>query len=851
MPSLKRHSEANDLQQFAAATIDAFAEFDPLQRYVSINATGMQLLQLPEATILGRTNRELVGVSTVAIALHPTLLGIADCVQQVFLTGESCRIIHEFWVEGDRRFYETLYTPIQQEHQIKRVVSVGREITPYWQSHEQLRLKVVATMGNSVHAGALSNSARSPIIGAKMPGLELPQPVVSEATSELFTKTNSLEPRCAVDQSEVAHPEQQPGTQATSSKTLKVDREKAKEILQNVELLQLVLDNIPQYIFWKDLNSAYLGCNRRWAEMAGIGDPENVVGLTDEDLPWTQEQRDWYLECDRLVMDTDTPMLRIKQSQMQADGRQTWRETNKIPIHDPKGEVVGLLGTVEDITEQKLAEDLLRQSEEKFRHLAQREELLNHLINQIRKSLDLKTILNTAVQEVRQFLVTDRVLVYRFDENWSGKVEVEDVGEPWLSTLGEMSQDDCFPNEKAELYQRGRVRAIADITQAGLDSCHIEFLQRLQVQANLIVPINIQSKLWGLLIAHECGSLRTWNEAEISILQQIADQMAIAIRQSELYTSATNNALQAQAQAHRLKQTLEELKKTQAQLIQTEKMSGLGQLVAGIAHEINNPVNFIYGNLSHITSYVEDLTGLIQLYQTHYPSPVPEIVAESEAIDLEFIMEDLVKILQSMRVGTERIRQIVLSLRNFSRLDEAEMKPVDIHEGIESTLLILQHRLKQKIYGSSIQIVKDYGKLPAVECYPGQLNQVFMNLIVNAIDALETWDQERSPEAIQDQPSCLTIRTQLSEDRKRVIVAIADNGPGIPQSAKARLFEPFFTTKPAGKGTGLGLSISYQIIVEKHRGVLRCESESDKGTEFWVEIPIVQRPLGTCKKIKN
>lgn len=291
---------------------------------------------------------------------------------------------------------------------------------------------------------------------------------------------------------------------------------------------------------------------------------------------------------------------------------------------------------------------------------------------------------------------------------------------------------------------------------------------------------------------------------------------------------------------------LQSLQQTQTQLIQAEKMSGLGQLVAGVAHEINNPVNFIYGNLRHTSEYTQDLLELIQLYQQTYPVSPAHLEEKIAAVDLDFIMADLPKMLNSMKVGADRIRQIVLSLRNFSRLDEAEMKPVDIHEGIDSTLLILQSRLKAKPDRPAIELIKDYGDLPLVECYAGQLNQVFMNILANAIDALEQYDDQRSATDLQTHPSCITIRTHVATDNTQpgqpqtVVVRIQDNGPGMTAQVRQRLFNPFFTTKPAGKGTGLGLSISYQIVVEKHGGSLQCCSQPGQGAAFKIEIPIRQ-----------
>jgi len=297
--------------------------------------------------------------------------------------------------------------------------------------------------------------------------------------------------------------------------------------------------------------------------------------------------------------------------------------------------------------------------------------------------------------------------------------------------------------------------------------------------------------------------------------------------------------VQLQQQAQELEQALHELQCTQSQLVQTEKMSSLGQLVAGIAHEINNPVNFIYGNLSHANGYTQDLLQLVQLYQQHYPTPHPEILEEMDAIDLEFLMEDLPKLLNSMKVGADRIQQIVTSLRNFSRMDEAEMKEVNIHEGIDSTLLILQNRLKSRPDHPGIEVQKEYATLPLVECYAGQLNQVFMNILSNAIDALEERDRQRTFEQIEQEPSLIRIVTTVV-GRDQVAIHLIDNGPGISDAVQQRLFDPFFTTKPVGKGTGLGMSISYQIVTEKHQGELTCQSVLGQGATFTIAIPIRQ-----------
>lgn len=283
-----------------------------------------------------------------------------------------------------------------------------------------------------------------------------------------------------------------------------------------------------------------------------------------------------------------------------------------------------------------------------------------------------------------------------------------------------------------------------------------------------------------------------------------------------------------------MKQLLIEQEAAKTQLVHAEKMSSLGQLVAGVAHEINNPVNFIHGNIVHANQYAQDLLSLVKLYQQYYPNTHPNLQDKVAEFEFEFLQEDFPKLLSSMEMGTRRIRGIVQSLRNFSRLDEADFKSVDIHEGIESTLLILQHRLKEKSDHPAIQVIRDYSPLPAVKCYPGQLNQVFMNLLTNAIDALEEYFQKGS--GMKEHSGTIRIQTNIIRDQW-VAIHIADNGPGMTTNICEKLFDPFFTTKPVGKGTGLGLSISYQIVVEHHRGQLKCISAPGQGTEFVIQIP--------------
>ncbi|OUL35811.1 hybrid sensor histidine kinase/response regulator [Nostoc sp. T09] len=286
-------------------------------------------------------------------------------------------------------------------------------------------------------------------------------------------------------------------------------------------------------------------------------------------------------------------------------------------------------------------------------------------------------------------------------------------------------------------------------------------------------------------------------------------------------------------------QAYDDLKQLQIKLVQGEKLSSLGQMFAGISHEINNPVDFIYGNLIHANEYTQEMLHLLHLYQEEYPNPTPRIQAELEVTDIEFIDNDLLNLLKSMNFGARRIREIVKSMQIFSHVDEVRLAEVDIHECIDGTLTILNHRLKAQPEHPGIEVVKDYNLFQLVECYVGQMNQVFMNIIANAIDALDEYNQQRSLEDIKQNPSLIKIRTMMSED-DWVAIHIADNGPGICEEVKAKLFNPFFTTKAVGKGTGLGLSISHQIIVEKHGGSIECQSTPGKGTEFAIKIPVQQ-----------
>ncbi|MBW4569207.1 MAG: PAS domain-containing protein [Tolypothrix carrinoi HA7290-LM1] len=464
-------------------------------------------------------------------------------------------------------------------------------------------------------------------------------------------------------------------------------------------------------------------------------------------------------------------------------GEEKWLLTTFNPLKDSEGRIYRLIGTTFYITERKKAEEALKASQ--------------HFIQRITDSIP-NTIYIYDLEEQRNIYANHEIaeiLGYSIEE-------VQEMGAEFLTNT--LHPDDW---EKVITYHQKFPSAV--------DGEIFEIEYRMK-DAN---------GKWHWVYSRDTSFSRN---ADGKVKQLLGVATDITVRKEA--------EIKLQQQAEYLENTLNQLQRTQAKLIQSEKMSSLGNMVAGVAHEINNPVNFIHANLTPACEYSQDLLQLVELYQQYYPNSPEEIEEKIEDIDLDFIKEDLMKLLQSMRVGTQRIREIVLSLRNFSRLDEAEFKQVNIHEGIESTLMILHNRLKAKPEHPEISVIKEYGKLPAVECYPGQLNQVFMNIFANSIDALEESFVKNKEQKINPQ---ICISTEVVNSNW-IAIRIADNGQGIPPEILSKLFDPFFTTKDVGKGTGLGLSISYQIVVDKHGGKLSCHSILGQGAEFVIEIPVIQ-----------
>lgn len=462
---------------------------------------------------------------------------------------------------------------------------------------------------------------------------------------------------------------------------------------------------------------------------------------------------------------------------------------------------------------------------ERLQEYADQQTLLNQLINQIRNSLDLDQIITTTIESVRDYLKIDSCcFAWHESEHW---MIIQEVKSAQLKSIIGFYSAAQLGLSVDHLQQHEGCLQIDDVDHYE-EPIHQKFLQSIHASSALLLPIQTQANRIGVIICTHHLQTRSWAVGEVELLKAVRDQLAIAIDQAELYA-------ESRTKSQELQHTLQELQRTQTQLVQSEKMSSLGQLVAGIAHEINNPVNFIHGNVNHASLYTQDLLDLITLYEHSYPQPPAPIVHKMDAIDLDFLRLDLPKLLDSMKMGTSRIREIVKSLRSFSRLDESELKTVDIHDGIDSTLMILQSRIKSDANSNEITIIKNYGNLAQFECFAGPLNQVFMNILANAIDSVEEFSRQEESLRPGYQPT-ITISTETQDDR--VLIRFLDNGMGIPPDIQSQIFDPFFTTKAVGKGTGMGMSISYQIITEKHGGQISVDSTPGKGSEFRIEIPI-------------
>ncbi|MBE9039783.1 AAA family ATPase [Oscillatoriales cyanobacterium LEGE 11467] len=456
--------------------------------------------------------------------------------------------------------------------------------------------------------------------------------------------------------------------------------------------------------------------------------------------------------------------------------------------------------------------------------------------------IELEALLSKLMQIVLENAGADKgALILNNAGTW--EVVTQCIGETCELFTTPLEVAESLPASIIRVVQRTRKSVILNQVEKDIRFASDTYLIRQQPKSLFCTPILSQGQLIGILYLENNPTTGVFTTERVEVLNLLCSQAAISIENARLYERSQNYAKTLEGTVQELQQTqqqlqssFEDLKQAQLQMVQSEKMSALGNLVAGVAHEINNPVGFIGGNLQPARDYVQDLLGLIDLYQEKLPNPDEELEEEIEAIDLDFLREDLPKLIDSMKLGVDRIGHISTSLRTFSRTDKEYQVPFNLHDGIDSTLLILKHRLKVNEHRPAIEIVKEYGDIPEVQCFPGQLNQVFMNLIANAIDALDEGNRGRSFEEIAANPNQITIQTDILEDR--VTIRISDNGVGMPEDIKQRIFEQGFTTKGVGKGTGLGMAIARQIVEEKHGGTISCTSEPGIGTEFSIALPI-------------
>jgi signal transduction histidine kinase len=509
-------------------------------------------------------------------------------------------------------------------------------------------------------------------------------------------------------------------------------------------------------------------------------------------------------------------------------------------------------------TVQTVNQTLSRRTTE-LEQLLTDQQVLASVVTKIRNSIELTEIFYTTVKEVHHRLQADRVVVYRFNPDWSGEFIAEAVGTQWTPLkVAQFDPDrdsltsvDCcvaqsFPQaplpdpdpylqaSQGGTYAHQRsLKQVDDVDHQNFPDCYLNVLQQYECRAYLTAPIYQGDRLWGLLTVYQNSGPRSWQANEIGLIEQIAAQLSIAIQQAELLDNS-------RSQAAELAATLTELTEMQVQMLQTEKMSSLGQLTAGLAHEINNPVTFIHSNISHLSRYFQDLMATIDLYQQYHPAPAPIVQEHLATIDFAFLVKDVDKVLNSMENGTQRISSVIQSLNRFTRLNEEGIKAVDLHQGVDSVILILQHQCQTTPTQPGIVIQKQYGNVPLVECDASLVNQVLMNIVNNAIEALQARDRDRSPAEITAAPSQIVIATTRSQwsDQPSVRITIQDNGPGIPEAIQSRIFEPFFTTKDVGQGSGLGLSLSHHIVVNDHQGALCCRSIVGIGTTFEIELPV-------------
>ncbi|MGB3190953.1 MAG: PAS domain S-box protein [Limnoraphis sp.] len=824
-------------------------------RYILLNRAVEDIFQIKQADWIGKTDLEV---------MPPTIAeSISENDVQVILKGQSIHLEETVISQGEERYFVAVKFPLLNENnQPYALCGISTDITDFKRTEQELKNQkaFLQSIWDNINYGIFvldvinegedfrfvsfnpatikaSNQSLESFVGKTL------KQVLSPEMAEVFIP-RYLE---VVHSGESISFEEQFSNehdlswwfitlaplQNAQGKVYKIigtsenitERKRNEEKLRSQQnQIKYLLNNIPHMAWLKNKNGQFIAVNEPLSRRCGLT-PENMIGKTDSELLNAEFARK-VIRDDRQVLVSKQPQ-RIEQRIIDAQGQTSWLEIYKTPILGDKNQAIGTVGIAIEITDRKQTEQYLREQ-------ARREKILNQLTTQIRKSLDFETILQTTLASVKECLTVDRC---------GFSVYYPHVEQPYWEVIQDSHNED-LPDFKGQIFSAAVITPVTEralnaevikIVDADLEvnRAFRQALKATKTKSMVSIPLQRSSGQIGLLTCsmHQ-NKVRNWTDEEVNLLQAVVEQLAIAIKQAELYE-------QTRTKAQELEQAMQELRRTQAQMIQNEKMSSLGQLVAGVAHEINNPASFIYGNLTHAHDYANDLLKLIELYQTHYPNPPSEIETEIAKVDLEFMIEDLPKLIYSMQNGAERIKKIVESLRTFSRLDEAELKTIDLHQGIESTLMIVESRLYNNSNYPAIEIIKEYGNLPRIECYAGQLNQVFINILSNAIDALEDSVKKIRESGQTFENPQIKIRTGLTSDHQ-VIIAIANNGLGIPTEIQQRIFDPFFTTKPVGKGTGMGLSICYQIITEKHGGSIECISQPKQGTKFIIRIPSVR-----------
>jgi two-component system, NtrC family, sensor kinase len=523
------------------------------------------------------------------------------------------------------------------------------------------------------------------------------------------------------------------------------------------------------------------------------------------------------------------------------------------PRHWSTVEIEFLRSIVEPLEVAIRQAQLYKQTQEQ----AIREQLVNHITSQTRQSFDPEKILTEAIAQLFETLQADRCLVHLVnapnhpqigfssaevqsaiaieteDEALPGKRLYEICRPPFSPSINEFDRHGPITQW---VIQHRQLVMIPDITNDKRIGKANEEYQKAQIKSSLVVPVQANGTLHAILYLNQCSHIRYWSKNDQKLAQAVADQLAISLQQAYLYAHTQQQAAYSTQQAQKMSEMIDQLRLAQAQLIQSEKMSSLGRMVAGVAHEINNPINFIYGNIPYVENYVRNLIQLMQAYQGQYPDPPAPVQTLADELDIDFILRDLPKILKSMESGAERIQEIVQLLQKFSGNNISPLKVIDINVALENTLLIVHNQIT-----GTIKVERHYDNLPPVECYPKAINQAFLSILTNAIEALN-----RSPKVNKT----ITLRTQWVPSREknegRVQIAIADNGPGMKAEIQPRIFEPFFTTKDVGQGRGLGLTESYQTLINQHNGRLEVRSQPGQGAQFLIEIPVRQsKPLSS------